>query len=98
MAWISDGSSEIAASGNEVSCTSSSPTGNVFNALWEDGSGVIDGQHYWKLDIKALETNASVFVGVTDKAKFKQGWAIKGLLYGGNLSNGGALLVGEFGP
>jgi len=31
-------------------------------------------------------------------AKFQQGWGCKGLLYGGNLSNGGCLLVGNFGP
>jgi len=30
--------------------------------------------------------------------KFKKGWGCKGLLYGGNLSNGGALLVSNFGP
>jgi len=35
---------------------------------------------------------------VTDESKLKAGWGFKGLLYGGNLSDGSGLLVGSFGP
>jgi len=97
--WVGDGSPELSFEGNLVKCQLESSTGNVYNALWKEGAeGVTTGSHYWKLRFDNLGEYDGVFAGVTDLDRFKKGWATKGLMYGGNLSNGGALLVGEFGP
>jgi hypothetical protein len=97
--WISDGSPELSSEGNLVKCQLERSSGNVYNALWKEGEGLTAaGSQYWKLRFDNLGEHDGAFAGLTDLDKFKKGWATKGLLYGGNLSNGGALLVGEFGP
>jgi len=101
--WVSDGSSEIiiSADSSEIKCQlEGSDCGNVYNGLWkESNEGVTTGTHYWKIHITELGQE-SIFVGLTDLDKFQKGWALKGLLYGGpgNLSNGSALIVSEYGP
>jgi hypothetical protein len=98
--WVSDGSSEISIEGNRVSCKVDPSAGSqVYNALWKNGdgdTGIQNGKAYWKVTCEKLED--SLFVGVTDQEKFGKGWGCKGLLYGGNLSDGGSLLVSNFGP
>ncbi len=97
--WVSDGSSELSINGDRVTCNvDESSGGNVYNALWkekEGDEGLQSGKSYWKLKLKDLK-EGHLFVGVTDLKLFKQGWSCKGLLYGGNLSNGGCLLVNIF--
>jgi len=104
--WISDGSASIIIGGSgdvsEIECElgSESSGGNVYNGLWkESDQGATAGTHYWKIHITKLDPDG-IFVGLTDLEKFKTGWELKGLLYGGpgNLSNGGTLLVGSYGP
>jgi len=102
--WISDGSAEIIITGDasEVECQLASGTsgGNVYNGLWKESEqGATAGTHYWKIHVTGLNPN-SIFVGLSDLEKFKKGWALKGLLFGGpgNLSNGSALIIGGYGP
>lgn len=96
--WVSDGSPEIVIDGTEAQCQLESSGGNVYNALWKESeAGVSSGTHYWKVHVADLKD--SIFVGLTSLDKFKKGWAVKGLFYGGpgNLSNGSALIVSGFG-
>ncbi|OXA61698.1 Heterogeneous nuclear ribonucleoprotein U [Folsomia candida] len=100
--WVSDGSDEIVVEGSRVVCNVGPSSGsNVYNALWKEGGaedkGILQGKAYWKIALQDLK-EGNLFAGVSDLAKFKKGWSCKGLLYGGNLSNGGCLLVGNFGP
>jgi len=94
--WIHDGSSGFTINGNIVSYVDNEGCDNVFNSIWQDGEGVSSGKHYWKIHFQSLEGGAGV--GLTSKDRFKQGYACKAIKYLGNLSNGGALLVGNFGP
>lgn len=94
--WISDGSGEFTINGNIVIHQSDKRGDNVFNCMWQEGDGVSSGKHYWKIHFQTLEDGAGV--GITSKDHFKKGYACKGLKYLGNLSDGGSLLVANFGP
>jgi len=99
---VSDSSTQISTSGNRVSCqVDPNAGGDVYNAVWKDNgesdTGLGSGKAYWKVSVES-GAEGDVFVGVTDLQHFKQGWGCNGLLYGGNLSNGGCLLKGDFGP
>lgn len=100
--WVSDGSPELSTQGSQVTCTPNESAGSsVYNALWkssEGDAGLEAGKAYWKFKLEGGGDRAGVFVGITDLKKFQKGWGCKGLLYGGNLSDGGGLLVGNFGP
>jgi len=95
--WMDDGSAAIKAAGESLmECQiQGAPSGSPANAYF---SKQLASGDYFEVDI--LETgDSSPFVGVTSSAAFGQGWKCKGLLFGGpgNLSNGGALVCGEFG-
>jgi len=94
--WIHDGSSGFTINGNIVSYLDNEGCDNVFNCMWQEGDGVSSGKHYWKIHFHTLEDGAGV--GLTSRDHFKQGYACKAIKYLGNLSNGGALLIGNFGP
>lgn len=94
--WISDGSHGFSINGDVVTHVDNEGVDNVFNCMWHDGDGVSSGKHYWKIHFLTLEDGAGV--GITSKDHFKQGYACKAIKYLGNLSNGGGLLVGKFGP
>jgi hypothetical protein len=93
MSWKTDGDSKSTVEGNALTCDP--PEGNVANAIWS--SGIKDGKAYWKVKMENGSAGC-LFAGITDLDKLKPGWAGKGLLYGGNLSDGSGLLVGRFGP
>lgn len=93
--WIPDGSSGFTVDGNSVTHVDESGGGNIFNCLWEEGDGVSSGSHYWKIHFDSLEDGGGV--GLTSKDRFKEGFACRSLSYSGNLSNGGELLVPNFG-
>lgn len=93
--WVPDGSSGFTVDGNTVTLVDESGGGNVFNCLWEDGDGETSGAHYWKIHFDSLGDVGGV--GVTSKDHFKEGFACRSLAYSGNLSNGGSLLVSNFG-
>jgi len=62
------------------------------NALFDQS--LTSGQYF---EIDVLELKESVFVGVTTKEAFAEGYKCKGLFFGRNLSNGGALVRQAFG-
>jgi len=100
--WKTDGSEELKVlSPNEIQSSQESSTGNVYNALWKESEeGVSSGTHYWKVTFSQVPEHSSPWIGLTDLQKFKKGWSFRGLMFGGpgNLSDGGGLLQGEFGP
>jgi len=93
--WQPDGSSGFTVDANTVTHTDVGGGGNIFNCLWEEGDGVSSGSHYWKIHFDSLEDGGGV--GITSKGLFKEGFALRGLSYCGNLTNGGGLLVNNFG-
>jgi len=66
------------------------------NAMWMDEK-VGEGVHCWCFDIIS---GGGMWVGVGTEENFGPGYKLKGLLYGGpgNLSDGGALVAGHWGP
>lgn len=93
--WVPDGSSGFTVDGNTVKLVDESGGGNKFNCLWDDGDGVTSGAHYWKINFDTLEDVGGV--GLTSKDRFKEGYACRSLAFSGNLSDGGGLLVSNFG-
>lgn len=93
--WVPDGSSGFNVDGNTVTLVDESGGGNVFNCLWDDGNGVASGAHYWKIHFDSLDDEGGV--GLTSKDRFKEGFACRSLAYSRNLTNGGGLLVSDFG-
>lgn len=95
-----DGSNTLAAAGNEVWVTEKASQSTRYNALWQDGPGLVpaaDVSVAQCFRVEALE-GENVWVGLTDEAHFGAGWKCKGLDYGGNLSDGGGLKRSRFGP
>jgi len=93
MAWVDDGSCAVKVDGEECKIDGA-PAGSPANAYF--GKPLSSGD-YFEIDI--LETKQSPFIGITSSAAFAEGWKCKGLLFGGpgNLSDGSALVRGEFG-
>eukprot|EP00088_Acartia_fossae_P002864 TRINITY_DN11196_c1_g1_i1.p1 TRINITY_DN11196_c1_g1~~TRINITY_DN11196_c1_g1_i1.p1 ORF type:complete len:281 (-),score=66.57 TRINITY_DN11196_c1_g1_i1:195-1037(-) len=89
MTWKEDGSGKVKVSGSEVE--HSGDRGKA-NAIWsESGSG------YWEFKVSG---QSGAWVGICSPDKFGPGYGIKGLFYGGpgNLSDGGSLAKGSWGP
>mmetsp|Transcript_23300 Transcript_23300/g.42122 ORF Transcript_23300/g.42122 Transcript_23300/m.42122 type:complete len:315 (-) Transcript_23300:34-978(-) len=96
MAWTDDGSAAVKPGDSLMECKiQGAPSGSPANAYF---SKPLTSGDYFEIDIVEMG-DSSPFVGVTSSAAFGQGWKCKGLLFGGpgNLSNGGALVRGEFG-
>lgn len=49
---------------------------------------------YWTITIRETGTG-SIFIGISDLNKLAPGWSVRGLFYGGNLSDGSGLLIGK---
>lgn len=66
------------------------------NAMWMDENAG-EGVHCWSFDISGT---SGMWLGVATEENFGSGYKLKGLLYGGpgNLSDGGALVTGHWGP
>lgn len=94
--WITDGSSGFSINGNVVTVAHIDEQQYMYNAMWQDGNGVLSGKHYWKIHFLTLTDIASV--GLTSKECLKQGYACQAILYSGNLTNCSGRLVGSFGP
>lgn len=94
--WITDGSVGFTVNEDVVSYVDKRGGDNVFNAMWQEGDGVSSGQHYWKIHFPTLVGGAGV--GLTSRKHFRKGYACDTIKYLGNLSDGGGLLVFDFGP
>jgi len=91
MSWQGDDSGLIQAEGASVSCSGAKKANAIF--LGEGAAGV----SCWEFNIQAGQ---GLWVGLATEDNFGSGYKLKGLLYGGpgNLSDGGALLKGKWGP
>lgn len=95
LPWLDDGSGRFEDDGGGECHVGGEPQpgDNKFNALCEVGFDC--GKDYFEVEVLEGE---GAWVGVTTKAGFGPGYKLKALLYGGNLSDGGGLLRGHFGP
>ena len=91
MAWKEDGSGQLAIDGVNVRNTG----GKKANAIWvEEGEG---GQWTWTVGQAGA---GGLWVGVAEEARFGPGYQLAGFMFGGpgNLSDGSALVTGNWGP
>jgi len=89
MSWTADDSGTMNVDGAKVTFNGGKDKGN---AMWSQA-----GTGYWEFKVNG---KSGAWVGVSSDDKFGAGWAIKGLFYGGpgNLSDGGSLIAGSWGP
>lgn len=95
--WVDEGTGKTASDGAVVECVGDSKGSDKINAMWRGSDfpeGVTEGEHYWSLDIIAGD---GLWFGLTTEQKFGAGWKCKGVMYGCNTSNGGALVHQQFG-
>jgi len=62
------------------------------------GIGTSNGVHTFKVHVIESGKSGLVWCGLTTQQCFGSGWKLKGLMYGGNTSDGGGLLRSSFGP
>jgi hypothetical protein len=99
MSWVVEQSESTAAvsfNGDTVTCTQDGHYGSPVNVMYDDPADQ-NGQYFWQLEFQGFDGQGNVSVGLTTQQGFKAGWALKAMKYLGNLSDGGALLVSEFG-
>jgi len=92
MSWTGDDSSNVSVDGAVVSFGGGSGKANAIYA-----GGDVSGVACWEFEVKAGQ---GMWVGLGTEENFGSGYKLKGLLYGGpgNLSDGGGLLKGKWGP
>jgi len=90
MPWKDDGSGNLNIEGAKVTYKGDGKVKS--NALLTN-----EGPGYWEFN---LQGETGIWLGVTNEDHFAPGYAIKGLFYGGpgNLSEGGNLVRGDWGP
>jgi len=96
MSWTVDESGNAVAGGGEVKHGGAAGSEKKGNAMWMDDN-VGEGIHCWNLDVSG---GKGMWIGVGTQENFGSGYKMKGLMYGGpgNLSDGGALVTGHWGP
>lgn len=96
MSWIGDESGNVIVEGSTVRHGGASGPEKKGNAMY-DGGEDISGVSSWEFEVTG---GKGMWVGLGTKENFGSGYKMKGLLYGGpgNLSDGGALLQGNWGP
>jgi len=96
MGWKVDTSGNAVENVGEVKHGGAAGSEKKGNAIWmEDDAG--DGVRCWSFDVQG---GKSMWIGVGTEDNFGPGYKLKGLLFGGpgNLSDGGALITGHWGP
>eukprot|EP01068_Selenidium_serpulae_P017460 Selendium_serpulae@DN6380_c1_g3_i2.p1 len=93
MTWT-DSAADFTFDGKTAKCTAEPKNSTKFNVLWEK-NGVTSGSHYYEVTIKEGD---GVWIGLTDKKHFGSGYKLRGMMYGGNTSNGSGLVTKQFGP
>lgn len=90
--WKDDGSGNVTVNGAEVKCSAEAKGEVKGNAMWSAGAAGT-----WEFKVAGP---SGAWIGVSSEDKFGAGWAMKGLFYGGpgNLSDGGGLVTGHWGP
>jgi hypothetical protein len=93
-----DGSASLACNANEVWVSEPARESTKFNALWKEGLGLSARCPAAQCVEAHVVEGGEVWFGLADERHFGKGWACHGFSYGGNLSDGGALLRSQFGP
>jgi hypothetical protein len=93
-----DGSPTLACRANEVWVSEPARESTKFNALWKEGPGLSARCPAAQCVEAHVLEGGDVWFGLADERRFGKGWACHGFSYGGNLSDGGALLRSQFGP
>lgn len=84
----------LVADGNTVQYAKTSSQSSKYNAMF-----LGQGSHLVKSDFTVrIDSGSGVWIGWVRPSKFAQGWALRALMFGGNLSDGAGLLRSEFGP
>jgi len=95
--WKVDESGHAVANGGEVKHGGATGAEKKGNAMWFEDNAHGDGVRCWNFDITG---GKGMWIGVAVRENFGSGYGLKGLLYGGpgNLSEGGSLVAGNWGP
>jgi hypothetical protein len=99
MSWIveqSESTSAVTVDGDTITCTKDGHYGSPVNVMYEDPADK-NGDYFWQVEFKKLDSEGSASVGLTTQQAFKDGWGLKAMKYLGNLSDGSTLLVQRFG-
>jgi len=93
MSWTCDNSGNAVAEGATVRHGGAAGPEKKGNAMW----GFSGGLGYWEFEVLG---SGGFWLGVTTEEKFGPGYGMKGLFFGGpgNLSDGGSLVKGGWGP
>lgn len=97
--WVTDGSPYLIVNGDLVEHSPHPQEKTPSNAMWEDGTGVSSGRHYWRIHFSMLEGRSGF--GFTSGEHFRRGYDCKAAMYMfGDLCHGGrdGTLVLNFGP
>lgn len=95
--WLEDGSGDTQSAGDSVWVKEDVKQNQKLNALYKKWSYDVAKDNVKCFEI-VVDEGTTASVGVTTKSKFGQGYKCKGLLFHGNLSDGGALVEGNWGP
>jgi len=97
MSWTVDTSGNAVVSGGEVKHGGAAGSEKKGNAIWMEAGQVGEGAQAWSFDITG---GKEMWLGVGTEENFGSGYKLKGLMFGGpgNLSDGGALVTGHWGP
>jgi len=97
MSWKVDESGNAVTNGGEVKHGGATGAEKKGNAMWFEEDAFGDGVCCWNFDITG---GKGMWIGVAVRENFGSGYKLKGLMYGGpgNLSDGGALVTGHWGP
>ena len=98
MSWTLDTSGHLVSDGGQVNFKGEVKGDTKGNAIWIDsGDEIKEGKRSWRFNIG---TGKGMWIGLGTEERFGPGYSLKGLLYGGpgNLSDGGSLVTGGWGP
>lgn len=97
--WTLDDSGNLESKDSELRCIAPATQSTKFNALWE-GDELIAGEDEpksWTITLR--QGTGALSLGLSTRGLFGAGWKCKGLMFGPrNLSDGGGLLFGDWGP
>lgn len=99
MSWVveqSENASAVSVHGDAIVCNAKD--GSLINVLYKDPASE-NGEYFWQIKFEKLDAEGGqgASVGLTTDEGFQAGWDLKGMKYMGNLSDGGSLLVPNFG-
>ena len=98
MSWTLDTSGHLVSDGGQVTFKGEVKGDTKGNAIWIDsGDEIKEGSRSWRFTIGS---GKGMWIGLGTEERFGPGYRLKGLLYGGpgNLSDGGSLVTGGWGP